>query len=122
MQKISKLVKSVGQAVAKGAVNSSSFALKVGDAYVACNEDATAAAATIENKKIVDGAAETLYADPTLDNVYLVHGTGAGVTLTFEVDASAISGGQEVKLVSPDAGLGRGVRVLALKTEVVPAE
>ena len=99
--------------------NSSSFALKAGDAYLACDQDATALVGTIASKTIVgpDGAApiaQTLYELSGTDNVYLIYGSGDGITLTWTVDASAVEGGLKLALTSPDAGCGRGVRVLAV--------
>ena len=104
--------------------NSSSFALKAGDAYIACDQDATAISGTVASQKIVgpDGAAPvaaTLYELAGSDNVYLVYGSGDGITLTWTVDASAVEGGLKLALTSPDAGCGRGVRVLAVTIETI---
>jgi len=104
--------------------NSSSFALKVGDAYVACDQDATALVGTAnaETKTIVgpEGAepvAATLYELEGSDNVYMIYGSGSGITLTWTVDATDVEGGLKLSFVSPDAGFGRGVRVLAVSVE-----
>ena len=104
--------------------NSSSFGLKVNGAFVACDQDATALAGTIVEKTIVgpDGAAPvaaTLYELAGTDNVYLVHGTGNGVLVTWTVDASAVEGGLKLTLTSPDAGCGRGVRVVSLSVDII---
>lgn len=104
--------------------NSSSFALKAGDSYIACDQDATALSGTIASKTIVgpDGAAPvaaTLYELAGSDNVYLIYGSGDGITLTWTVDASAVEGGLKLALTSPDAGTERGVRVLAVTIETI---
>ena len=104
--------------------NSSSFALKVGDAYVACDQDATALVGTADTdaKKIVgpEGAepvAATLYELEGSDNVYMIYGSGSGITLTWTIDATNVEGGLKLSFVSPDAGFGRGVRVLSVSVD-----
>jgi acetyl-CoA/propionyl-CoA carboxylase len=102
--------------------NSSSIALKAGNAYVACNEDATAISSTVVEKVITpsdESAVEagTLYELTGTDNVYLLYGSGKGITLTYTIDATNVEGGIEVSLVSPNAGFGRGTRVLAFSVE-----
>lgn len=104
--------------------NSSSFALKVGDAYVACDQDATALVGTVDTdaKKIVgpEGAepeAATLYELEGSDNVYMIYGSGSGITLTWTIDATDVEGGLKLSFVSPDAGFGRGVRVLEVSVD-----
>ena len=104
--------------------NSSSFALKVGDAYVACDQDATALVGTVDTdaKKIVgpegaDPEAATLYELEGSDNVYMIYGSGSGITLTWTVDATDVEGGLKLSFVSPDAGFGRGVRVLKVSVD-----
>ena len=105
-------------------INSSSFALKVGDAYVACDQDATALVGTVDTdaKKIVgpegaDPEAATLYELEGSDNVYMIYGFGSGITLTWTVDATDVEGGLKLSFVSPDAGFGRGVRVLKVSVD-----
>ena len=104
--------------------NSSSFALKVGDAYVACDQDATALVGTVDTdaKKIVgpEGAepeAAILYELEGSDNVYMIYGSGNGITLTWTIDATDVEGGLKLSFVSPDAGFGRGVRVLEVSVD-----
>lgn len=105
--------------------NSSSFAIKCGDTYLPCDQDATAIlGATVASKKIVgpDGAAPvagSLYELEGSDNVYLIYGSGDGITLTWTVDASAVEGGHTLSLVSPNAGCDRGFKVIAYSVETI---
>ena len=110
------------QVASTSKTNSSSIALKAGEAYVACDQDATAIASTVVEKVITPADASevvegTLYELTGSDNVYLLYGSGDGITLTYTIDATGVEGGIEVSLVSPDAGFGRGTRVLAFSVE-----
>ena len=125
-------VRITAQIASTSKTNSSSFALKAGDSYIACDQDATAIAGTtttaiIDDKETTiiagpDGAspiAATLYEFAGLDNVYMIYGSGDGLVLTWTVDASAVEGGLKLALTSPDVDLERGVRVLAVTIETI---
>ena len=102
--------------------NSSSFALKYGDTYLPCDQDANAIQGTIENKYIVvsdgsDPISGVLYEYSGFDNLYMVYGSGEGITLTWTIDASLL-GSMKLSLVSPNVETGRGFRLLAYTVAV----
>ena len=47
----------------------------------------------------------------------MIYGSGSGITLTWTVDATDVEGGLKLSFVSPDAGFGRGVRVLKVSVD-----
>ena len=114
-------VKITVQLASTGKDNTSSFALKSGDAYIACDQDATKQACTFPEgaTKLSDGVAGTLYALTGVENAYIIHGSGDGITLTWTVDASAVEGGMKLSLVSPECQAERDVRVLAVTVETI---
>ena len=99
----------------------SSFALKAGDSYVACDQDATKQACTFPegSTKLTDAVAGALYALTGVENAYIIHGSGDGIIVTWTVDASAVEGGLKLSLVSPECQAQRDVRVISLTVETI---
>ena len=114
-------VRITAQLASTSKTNTSSFALKANDEYIACDQDDTALVGIMDRglKKVfgADGSdpiASTLYENSEMENVYFVYGSCDGIIVSWTVDASEIEGGLKVSLLSPDTGTGRGVRVLSL--------
>ena len=114
-------VRITAQLASTGSSNTSSFALKAGDSYVACDQDATKQSCTFPegSTKLTDAVAGALYALTGVENAYIIHGSGEGIIVTWTVDASAVEGGLKLSLVSPECQAQRDVRVISLTVETI---